>query len=52
MLTLPFFWPILTCGGSALLPFCPGNGHTDTIDTNFVWCVTTHDMQGGITPMK
>ena len=46
------FWPILTCGGSALLLFSPGNGHTDTIDTNFVWCVITHDMKRGVTPMK
>ena len=47
------FWHTLTYGGSALFPFCPGNGHTDTIEPNFVWCVyITHDMKGGITPMK
>ena len=40
------FWPIPTFGGSALFPFRPGNGHTDTINTNFIWCVITHDMKG------
>ena len=38
------FWPMLTFGGSPLFPLCPGNGQTEKIYTDFVWCVKTHDM--------
>ena len=51
MLTFPAFGPFLLL---EVLPFSPFALELDThtIDTNFVWCVITHDMKEGITPMK